>query len=283
MNILYKSSSLIYVALPISVPSFSGNSFISYASLTGAYAYTRLVVEFHPSSANGLILYNGNIRLTDFIAVLLRDAIPEFRFDLGTGVAIIRGTSPIALNRWHRVEVERSGNMGQMIIDGSVPFLGNSPGDFVGLQLGNSLFLGSYNDISLISLQIQMDVGFMGCVRLLQTTPTNEALDLIGAALSGRDIGSCSVVQSCRDRGCANNGTCEEDLTGMNGFTCNCAQGYFGEFCEYTTINCTISNPCENGGACIISTMPDGVVQHQCQCYLPYGGELCNERKPTIK
>ena len=55
-------------------------------------------VSFRAES-DGLILYNGqdNFGKGDFIAFGLRAGVPEFRFNLGGGVTVIKASNPVKL------------------------------------------------------------------------------------------------------------------------------------------------------------------------------------------
>ena len=55
-------------------------------------SFAEIEVVFKADEANGLILYNGYTtdRSGDFISLALADQYLEFRFDLGTGPAVIR-------------------------------------------------------------------------------------------------------------------------------------------------------------------------------------------------
>jgi hypothetical protein len=75
------------------VPSFSGQSFLQFYGLRrSVLSFVTGEIVFKPESGDGLILYNGYTtdRTGDFISLALRRGYVEFRFDLGTGPAIIR-------------------------------------------------------------------------------------------------------------------------------------------------------------------------------------------------
>ena len=76
-----------------SVLQFNGTGFIQFEGL-GSSAWSKIEVEIiiKPQSQNGLLFYNGdrNDGHGDFILVSLKNGFVEFRFDCGTGEAIIR-------------------------------------------------------------------------------------------------------------------------------------------------------------------------------------------------
>ena len=81
------------VGIDIHVPYFNGMSYVQYIGLRRTVlSFAEIEVVFKADEANGLILYNGYTtdRSGDFISLALADQYLEFRFDLGTGPAIIR-------------------------------------------------------------------------------------------------------------------------------------------------------------------------------------------------
>lgn len=261
--------------MTLSVPSFNRTSVLVYPGLTESYAFTRLVVELRPTASTGLVLYSGG---QDFIAVLLRDGVPEFRYNLGSGTAIIRGSSPLALNQWHRIEAERMGQTGQLVVNGNVPIVSSSPGFSFSLQLRGNLLVGGTDNNPLVSSDTEVDVGFVGCIRLLETTPSNAPIRLTEDALSGTSVVDCLAVTSCSEAPCQNNGECRENSSSGD-ITCICNSGFFGDFCQFESIDCAVADPCQNGGDCTVVTLGNGTQLHECQCFLPYSGRFCSERE----
>ena len=68
-----------------------------------------------PSSPSGLLFYNGykSDRRGDFISIALVDSVVEARFDLGTGVSVLKAQKPVDLNQWHVITVIRTGREGE--------------------------------------------------------------------------------------------------------------------------------------------------------------------------
>lgn len=93
-----KQSNLTYcnIETRFLVPSFNGSSYLQLPGLGGHGAssamFTEVRLMFKPAAADGLFLYNG-ARMDgrgDFLSLNLIDSFVEFRFDLGSGAAIIR-------------------------------------------------------------------------------------------------------------------------------------------------------------------------------------------------
>jgi len=58
----------------------------------------------------GMVLYNGQYEDGggDFVCFGLNEGYPEFRFDVGSGPAIIRGNKTLTLNEWHTIKLSRN-------------------------------------------------------------------------------------------------------------------------------------------------------------------------------
>lgn len=75
------------------VPQFSGHSYLEFPGLQrSVLSYTDIEITFKPTSSDGTLFYNGfsRDRKGDFLSLSLQGGFLEFRFDLGTGPAILR-------------------------------------------------------------------------------------------------------------------------------------------------------------------------------------------------
>ena len=79
------------------------------------------MLSFRPEATDGLLLFNGQHEANslpggqkygDFVCFGMKGAYPEFRFDVGSGPAVIRGEMPLQLNRWHTVHLKRDRKSG---------------------------------------------------------------------------------------------------------------------------------------------------------------------------
>lgn len=69
---------LLPTALRPSVPAFGGHSFLAFPTLR-AYHMLRLALEFRALEPRGLLLYNGNARGKDFLALALQGGRVQLR------------------------------------------------------------------------------------------------------------------------------------------------------------------------------------------------------------
>ena len=81
------------------VPRF-GQSPVSYQTfpqLQDVFLNLELSVSFRPEAGAGLILYNGNTDpdTQDFISLGLASSVPELRYNLGSGVTVVRAQRPV--------------------------------------------------------------------------------------------------------------------------------------------------------------------------------------------
>ena len=140
------------------------------------------MIEIVGATSNG----NGGQALNDFVSFGLKNGYPEFRFDVGTGPAILLSTKPITLGQWHTVRITRDRKNGTLtllnaeghnesVVRGTVP-----DGRLQGLDLRGPLYLGSVpsvparnggdpnNQLMLeVRQQTGLQKGFVGCVSRL--------------------------------------------------------------------------------------------------------------------
>lgn len=75
----------------LSPPEFDGSNFIQLPRLEGTGRTFAIEVIFKPRAANGILLYNGQLKngRGDFISLNLIHGYLQFRFNLGSGIANI--------------------------------------------------------------------------------------------------------------------------------------------------------------------------------------------------
>lgn len=85
-------------------------------------------------------------------------------------------------------------------------------------------------------------------------------------------------VVECASGPCLHDGTCVEPIPGH--YKCHCRRGYTGGNCEVEVTHSPCdSTPCDNGGACVETTIGAGshtLASYKCACQAGYAGMLCN-------
>nr|QYB17310.1 heparan sulfate proteoglycan [Laodelphax striatellus] len=254
------------------VPFFSQApvSYIAVPTLRDANLEFEIEISFKPEQYDGLILYNSQSRdgSGDFVSFGMKNGLLEFRFDVGSGLAIIRNDRPIQLSQWHTVQLHRVRKEGKMYVDGKGPFTGLGSGAFVQLDLLETLFLGGVPSFANVNKQAGLNSGFVGCISRLVIG--KKEVDIIKETLTKEGVTDC---ETCAVNPCENNGVCQEAQT-KQGYKCICPRGFRGENCSY------IGDPCYQGacgsGKCVSSG--SGL---KCMCPLNKAGDRC-ERSISI-
>lgn len=77
----------------------------------------------------------------------------------------------------------------------------------------------------------------------------------------------CSVdIDDCVSNPCANQASCVDEV---NGFSCQCLEGFNGVLCENNIDECSLQ-PCQNGATCL-----DGIAERTCVCDFGFEGDSC--------
>lgn len=125
------------------VPSFSGYSYIRLQPLK-AYHKLSIEIEFVSYSEDGILLYNQQRAdgRGDFVSIALVNGFVEFRYNLGSGFALLTSVDKIELSKYHKVVVKRYHRDGILKIDETEEVAGQSKGSLRALDLSEDSFLG---------------------------------------------------------------------------------------------------------------------------------------------
>ena len=228
----------------------------------------NITIRFRPFANDGLILFNSYSvsEIGDFVAMAMVGGYLEYRYDLGSGVAVLRSASPLELDVWHVVVALRAGQDGTLSVNGETEISGSSPAPFVGLNVGGELWLGGTDSSVNASSVVGVAGGLAGCVGYLFIG--SERVELVGAALFGSGITQCAE-SPCESSPCQNGATCE--VIGSS-FTCLCPPGFTGVYCMAVVDPCAPSS-CAAGSTCLPTIGLDGFL---CQCPENRAGTLCD-------
>ncbi|XP_054251094.1 basement membrane-specific heparan sulfate proteoglycan core protein [Indicator indicator] len=222
----------------VTVPSFNEEgAFVSYPPLTNVHHELRVEAEFLPLAPDGLLLFSAGkaAPVEDFVALAMVGGHLEFRYELGSGTAVLRSTEPVALGRWHRVTAERVHKDGSLALDEAAAVKRSAPGKSQGLNLRSPLYLGGTEP----PLRPPTNATFRGCIG--EVSINGKKLDLSYSFLRSRGVGQC-------------------------GHSSPCLPVSPGPRCEREEDVCLQRNPCLHGGTC-----KDG----SCLCPPEYTGAYC--------
>ncbi|KAG0728646.1 Agrin [Chionoecetes opilio] len=264
---------------PYETPSFSGSSYLEIKKIK---AYNKVQVElvFRTFTDSGILLYSQQQRdgSGDFLSLALVDGFVEFRYNLGSGPALIRSHERIQMKRFHRVVAKRYQRDGILQLDDTEDSIGKAPGNLKSLDLRGSTYIGYVptNDRRVWENAGTAE-GLVGCLRSVRIN--GRPLDLVWPGsphvVRAEHVGECTA-SPCVSLPCLNQGSCRPTDDGH--FKCLCIQGFTGDRCEVRLDPCE-SQPCQAGATCV--TLPtEGFL---CKCPPGRTGTLCEQMDRTLR
>ncbi|XP_028266708.1 basement membrane-specific heparan sulfate proteoglycan core protein isoform X10 [Parambassis ranga] len=250
----------------VTTPLFDGKeSYIAYPPLTNIHDDLRVELEFKPLK-DGLVFFCGGkkMKVEDFVAISLMDGHVEFRYELGTGQAILLSPEPVSLGQWHRVVAERNKKAGHLRVDQGPVERKTSPGKAQGLNIHTPMYLGGVPNMDILPKPANVSEMFEGCIG--EVSINNKKVDLSYSFTESRSIRKCVDNSPCDRRPCLNGGHCLPSVEYE--YQCLCKDGFEGERCEVVKDVCQSNLQCQNGGSC---------VGGQCVCTPGHTGLNCEE------
>lgn len=259
------------VDINITIPEFSGNSYIAYPRLTSEELSSTLTItlRFYPVSPNGLLLFvsYSDLNFGDFFSLALIDRTLQFSYSLGAGVSTVSTSNQLELNAWYIAMVTIEGGSAMLFVNGQAPGFSTLPVIF--LNLRSNIWLGGYSNFINITGLTGTSEGFNGSVSLLEIN--GRSLDLILGAEFGYGV-TQSETSTCVGNPCLNGGQCVE--SGPS-FVCVCTDVFTGPLCGSEVDPCVVgATQCGSGSTCQAAN--DGVT-FTCLCRLGRGGDLCDQ------
>ncbi|XP_064813459.1 basement membrane-specific heparan sulfate proteoglycan core protein isoform X4 [Oncorhynchus masou masou] len=242
-------------------------SYLTLPTIKNAYKSFSIKISFRPDNPDGMIIYNGQKRTmgADFISLGLVGGRPEFRFDVGSGMATIRYPTPIKLGEFHTIELYRNQTQGSIIVDREAPVNGSSQGKFQGLDLNEELYVGGYPNYTLLAKTAGLKTGFVGCIRKLVIQ--GDEIIFKDLQRSSTGVSNCPV---CTDRPCQNGGMCQDSEASL--YKCSCPRGFTGSNCQHhSSLHCH-PEACGPDATCIHR---QNILGYDCRCHLGKSGNKC--------
>ncbi|ESO11987.1 hypothetical protein HELRODRAFT_63300, partial [Helobdella robusta] len=231
---------------------FIGSSFLQFTGLRrNVLSFTEIEVHLKPKKNYGLILYNGYAKdkTGDFISLSIVDGFVEYRFDLGTGPAILRSKYRIELDVWHIVIASRTGRKGYLKVDDQQLVEGMASGAFTQLTLTLDLFVGGHRNFDEVVPAANINEAFYGCIQ--KVLINEKPMKLLLEAITGMNLINCN--HACSDIPCGEYGKCTPQLSD---FTCSCDLGYAGNVCETKLDASSISAASFSGNSYLLYVHP---------------------------
>ncbi|OTF81960.1 Laminin G and EGF domain containing protein [Euroglyphus maynei] len=263
-------------SITILEPLFNNGAFLAFRTPSNTLNRFDLVIRIKPDfslSSNQLLLYCGQFEngTGDYALLAIVNKSVEFRFDTGSGAAIIRSTMILIDDEWIDIVIRRNGRDAELQIEGAMDTIsGRTPGKTVGLNLGTPLYVGGYNRtrISLPTTIHHLD-HFNGCISQLKIN--DKSIDFYRKHIESSNVDNCGLVSLCQRSPCLNNGNCLE--LNETTYRCVCNDDYTGNHCERVKGFCERTMPCANNAECENYEQDS----YFCHCPVGYSGTRCQQ------
>ncbi|XP_053727776.1 pikachurin isoform X1 [Synchiropus splendidus] len=210
---LFNETVFSYAVIPW--PQFS-QSFLSFMEFE---------LTFRPSTPDGTLLYSDDADSGDFLAINMVDRYVEFRFDCGSGGAVLRSQEQISLDAWHELRVSRTAKSGILQVDDQRPVEGFTEGAFTQINCSSPLYIGGVPRYDKTKTTAGVVKPFTGIVQKLILN--DRTLPITSGSAGGVNI--ANSPHPCVESPCANGGTCRPK---WDGYECDCPLGYDGRNCQ---------------------------------------------------
>ncbi|XP_052821290.1 agrin-like isoform X1 [Mya arenaria] len=268
------------------IPSFSGASYLTLASLGNISGNFYIDIAFRSFNADGTLLYASQHEdgTGQFVSLAISHSMLEFRYDTGNGPKEIIHPQRISRNTVHQVIAKKMGQSAMLIVDNKEPVAQVTITPSNRIDLSGRLFLGNLpQNFSFVQERVGVNLGFVGCVHSLTAGQTDMARMYnlhyphpASHILGGLDVVPCDQ-NSCQELPCENGGTCIMVATDL--YKCICQKEFTGSNCEASLTACANSQ-CHSSATCIVG----GTGEATCHCPETREGQFCEyEKVPEIE
>ena len=244
MDVKKWCSKLLLVGHSVVIPSFHGQSYISYHLPRLQPNALTVSLTFKLWSRTNAVLFSTVQRFRNkhkYLQISVVDNYVVLKYDLGDGVVIVKSTSQVVVGKWIKVYVEQKRKYASMAIDNGQAHKSSSTGPQQSLHLNAAslVYIGASRYVN--------NSGLQGCIRELILN--SQSVDLSTDFVHAYEYGSCFKYTSpCLSQPCLHNSSCV--TTSNEEFVCVCPLDYKGDYCEIKVKTCGQFPECVNGGAC---------------------------------
>ncbi|CAN7987967.1 unnamed protein product, partial [Ixodes pacificus] len=253
-------------------PAFADDAFVAYPTPNGSRSSLKVNMKIKPRTLDDcLLVYCAQYpdQKGDFTSIGIRNGSVEFRFDTGSGPAVIRHPEKLHPNEWITVAASREAQDGALVVNDGHRATGRSPGHTQGVDLNIPMYVGGVDKQKIkVHPDAGVSHGFEGCVAHIEVN--NVKMDLVGAVVDSSNVDDCGGRAPCEKNPCQNHGMCRERGPKTDDFECICKAGYSGRRCEIEEDFCSKINPCQNGAECVGHGN-----SYRCNCPKGFSGPNC--------
>ncbi|XP_075540319.1 terribly reduced optic lobes isoform X23 [Dermacentor variabilis] len=253
-------------------PAFADDAFVAYPTPKSSQSSLKVNMKIKPNNLDDcLLVYCAQYpdQKGDFTSIGIHNGSVEFRFDTGSGPAIIRHPERLRANEWITLSASRHAQNGELVVNDGHREVGRSPGHTQGVNLNTPMYVGGVDKTKVkVHPDAGVSHGFEGCVAHIEVN--DASVDLVGAVVDAANVDDCGGRAPCEKNPCHNHGICRERGPKADDFECFCKAGYSGRTCENQDDFCLKINPCHNNAECI------GLANsYRCNCPKGYKGPNC--------
>ncbi|CAG9784578.1 unnamed protein product [Diatraea saccharalis] len=221
--------------------AFGGNSYITH-KLRNA---TSIDIEFNAKT----LITDGQIMQVDiakgvYMQLFMVSGLLKFKFSCGYQTMLLSELKTF-VNKGYLMKIETRLDLylkeqhcnATLRLNDTVAMSGGQVANITSLDQNTTLHLGNSPDA-----KESDNKPFVGCISEL--TINGDKREIFGEAVEAAEVAECSSL-ACLSAPCLNGGSCS-DLG--SGYTCSCANGWSGEFCNESVCE---HNPCQSGGSCV--------------------------------
>ncbi|NWY02494.1 EGFLA protein, partial [Nothoprocta ornata] len=217
-------------AITLAIPQFN-ESLMSFASTPWPLApqnylsFTEFEMTFRPDVESGVLLYSYDSDSKDFLAINMVAGYVEFRFDCGSGTAVLRSEEPVSLGQWHEIRVSRTAKNGILQVDKQKPVEGMAEGAFTQIKCSSDIFIGGVPNYDAVKKNSGILRPFSGSIQKIILN--DRTIDVKQDFTFGVNLEN--AAHPCLSSPCTNGGSC---VPKKDTYECDCPLGFDGQHCQ---------------------------------------------------